>query len=207
MSKGARPAKLVGIVGTATDVGKTWVASRWLTQLRAQGLRVAARKPVQSYAVDTTQRDAKILADATGELVQVVCKPHRSYELPMSPPIAADMLGRPRIEVCDLADELEWPNDIDVGLVETVGGVRSPLAHDGDSVDLLTRLSVDNVLLVADAGLGAINAVRLALARLGGFRTVVFLNRFDRSSATHVANVEWLERHDRLRVLTEVTNL
>jgi dethiobiotin synthetase len=203
----SRPVRLVGVVGTATDVGKTWVASRWLARLRAQGLRVAARKPVQSYAVDTTQLDAKVLADATGEPVQAVCRPHRSYELPMAPPIAANRLDRPRIYLDELVDEMAWPNDIDVGLVETVGGACSPLAHDADSVDLLRRLMVDDVLLVADAGLGAINAVRLTLARLAGFRTVVFLNRFDRSSATHVANVEWLERHDRLRVLTEVTHL
>lgn len=199
--------RLVGVVGTATDVGKTWVASRWLALLRAKGLRVAARKPVQSYAIDATQLDANVLAAATGEAVDAVCKPHRCYELPMAPPIAADLLGRPRIQLDDLVAEIAWPNDIDVGLVETVGGACSPLAHDADSVDLLTALSVADVLLVADAGLGTINAVRLTLARLAGFRTTVFLNRFDRDSPTHVANLEWLERHDRLRVLTDVTDL
>ena len=199
--------RLVGVVGTATDVGKTWVAARWLSQLRAKGLRVAARKPVQSYAVDATQLDANILADATGETPQAVCKPHRCYELAMAPPIAADILGRSRIELDDLIDEIAWPNDVDVVLVETVGGACSPLAHDGDSVDLLARLSVEDVLLVADAGLGTINAVRLTLARLAGFRTTVFLNRFDRDHPVHAANLEWLERRDHLRVLTDVTCL
>lgn len=199
--------RLVGVVGTATDVGKTWVAARWLSQLRAKGLRVAARKPVQSYAVDATQLDANILADATGEMPEAVCKPHRCYELAMAPPIAADILGRSRIELDDLIDEIAWPHDVDVGLVETVGGACSPLAHDGDSVDLLTRLSVADVLLVADAGLGTINAVRLTLARLAGFRTTVFLNRFDRDNPVHAANLEWLERRDQLRVLTDVTCL
>ncbi len=199
--------RLVGVVGTATDVGKTWVAAHWLSRLRAQGLRVAARKPVQSYAVDATRLDADILADATGETPDAVCKPHRCYELPMAPPIAADILGRPRIQLDDLIDEIAWPDAIDVGLVETVGGACSPLAHDGDSVDLLSRLSVEDILLVADAGLGTINAVRLTLARLAGFRTTVLLNRFDRDNPTHVANVEWLERRDQLRVLTNVAHL
>jgi dethiobiotin synthetase len=199
--------RLVGVVGTATDIGKTWVAARWLALLRANGTRVAARKPVQSYAADATQLDANVLAGATGEAAEAVCKPHRCYELPMAPPIAADLLGRPRIHLDDLVEEIRWPSEIDVGLVETVGGACSPLAHDGDSVDLLTRLSVDDVLLVADAGLGTINAVRLTLARLAGFRTTVFLNRFDRDNPTHVANVAWLERHDRLPILTDVTRL
>ena len=199
--------RLVGVVGTATDVGKTWVAARWLSLLRARGLRVSARKPVQSYAADATQLDADVLADATGEAAQAVCKPHRCYELAMAPPIAADILGRPQIQLADLVDELAWPDDIDVGLVETVGGACSPLAHDGDSVDLLARLSVKDVLLVADAGLGTINAVRLTLARLAGFHTTVFLNRFDRDNPTHVANVEWLERRDGLRPLTDLKSL
>lgn len=199
--------RLVGVVGTATDVGKTWVAARWLSLLRAQGLRVAARKPVQSYAPGTTQLDANVLADVTGEPVQAVCKPHRCYELAMAPPIAANLLRRPRIHLDELVDEIAWPSDVDVGLVETVGGACSPIAHDGDSVDLLTRLAIADVLLVADAGLGTINAVRLTLARLSGFRATVFLNRFDRSNPTHAANLEWLERHDRLRVLTDVTSL
>lgn len=197
----------VGVVGTATDVGKTWVAARWLSQLRAKGLRVAARKPVQSYAPGTTQLDADVLAAATGEPVQAVCKPHRSYQLAMAPPIAANLLGRPRIRLDELVDEISWPDDVDVGLVETVGGACSPLAHDGDSVDLLTRLAIDEVLLVADAGLGTINAVRLTLARLSGFRTTVFLNRFDRSNAVHAANLEWLQQHDRLHAATDIMSL
>ena len=49
----SRPALLIGVVGTNTEVGKTWVASRLLAALKARGLRVAARKPVQSYEPDS----------------------------------------------------------------------------------------------------------------------------------------------------------
>lgn len=199
--------RLVGVVGTATDVGKTWVAARWLASLRTQGMRVAARKPVQSYAAGATQLDALVLAHATGESASAVCPSHRCYELAMAPPIAADLLGRPRIHLDALVDEITWPADSDVGLVETVGGACSPLAHDGDSVDLLTRLSVDDVLLVADAGLGTLNAVRLTLARLAGLRTTVFLNRFDGNNPTHVTNAEWLQRRDGLQVRLDVNQL
>ena len=44
-----RPRRLVAVVGTGTDVGKTWVSARVLRDLRAAGLRVAARKPAQSF--------------------------------------------------------------------------------------------------------------------------------------------------------------
>jgi dethiobiotin synthetase len=98
-------------------------------------------------------------------------------------------------------------------LVETAGGVRSPQAHDGDAADLARLLSPDVVLLVADAGLGAIGAVRLCADALagpagpcppipsGGADLVVVLNRFDPADDLHRRNADWLRRHDRLAVV------
>ncbi len=57
-----------------------------------------------------------------------------------------------------------------MGLVETAGGVRSPLAADGDCLDYCAALDPDVVVLVADAGLGTINAVRLTLDALAPAR-------------------------------------
>src|SRR5213076_1746043 len=103
--------------------------------------------------------DAGQLGQASGESPQIVCPRHRWYEVAMAPPMAAAALGRPPFTVADLVDELRWPDGVDVGLVETAGGVRSPIADDGDTVDLARALHPDRVVLVADAGLGTINAV------------------------------------------------
>ena len=123
----------------------------------------------------------------------------------MAPPMAAESLGRPPFTIDDLAGELRWPADAaDVGLVETAGGVRSPLAVDGDCLDYCAALRPDLLVLVADGGLGTINAVRLnteALAPLG-VPTVVVLNRFDAGSDLHQRNLEWLGGRDRQRVVT-----
>ena len=54
----------------------------------------------------------------------------------MAPPMAAEVLGRPPFTVADLIGELVWPNGIAVGLVESAGGVLSPIAEDGDGVTL-----------------------------------------------------------------------
>jgi dethiobiotin synthetase len=51
------------------------------------------------------------------------------------------------------------------------------------------------VLLVADAGLGTINAVRTSAAALGDGPVVVALNRYDDEQTLHRANREWLERY------------
>jgi dethiobiotin synthetase len=116
--------------------------------------------------------------------------------------MAAEVLGRPPFGVGDLLEELSWPADrVDVGLVETAGGVRSPLAADGDGAALSRALAPDLSVLVADAGLGTINAVRLTVEVLDG-PCVVVLNRFNPSSDLHSRNVVWLRERDGLRVVT-----
>jgi dethiobiotin synthetase len=202
-----RPRRVVAIVGTGTDIGKTWIAARLLTDLRAAGLQVAARKPAQSYEPDDDPAglDASVLGAATGEPPEQVCPPHRWYEVPMAPPMAAEALGRPTFTIADLVSEVRWPAEaVDVGVVETAGGLRSPLAADGDCLALCAALAPDLAVLVADAGLGTINAVRLTLAALGPLASsaVVVLNRFDAGLHLHVRNREWLQARDGLNVVT-----
>ena len=207
------PRRLVAVVGTGTDVGKTWVAARLLTDLRSAGLRVAARKPAQSFEPDDdpARLDASVLGAATGEPPEEVCLPHRWYEVAMAPPMAAERLHRPSFTIQDLMSELRWPPDadavtdpVDVGLVETAGGIRSPLAADGDCLALCEALAPDVIVLVADAGLGTINAVRLTLDALHSLvaPVAVVLNRYDGANDLHVRNRQWLQARDGLAVVT-----
>jgi len=200
-----RPELLIVVLGTDTGVGKTWASAHVLTLLREAGATVAARKPVQSFAPCDLETDARLLALATGEAVEAVCPPHRSYAMAMAPPMAAAFLGRPAPALAELIAELTWPDEaVAVGLVETVGGPRSPLASDGDSAALAAAVDPDLAVLVAPAGLGAINAVRLcgpALPR----PTVVFLNHFD-GGDLHDRNRRWLEG-DGFDVVVDVREL
>lgn len=222
------------VVGTGTEVGKTWVSARLLEHLRTGGLSVAARKPAQSYDPedDPDATDAAVLGRASGERSDVVCPPHRWYPVAMAPPMAAEVLGRPPFSVADLVGELSWREGDDatgatgatngdlwrvpqVGLVETAGGVRSPQAADGDAIDVARALRPDMVLLVADAGLGTINGVRLSAGALAegllgatadapqdaaSPRVLVLLNRFDDEDDLHRRNREWLNDRDGLEV-------
>jgi dethiobiotin synthetase len=190
---------LVLCVGTATEVGKTWVGAATLRGLRARGHEVAARKPAQSHdPADDHPLDAEVLAEATGETPDEVCPPGRTYPVAMAPPMAAAALDRPVPTLGELLDELSWPVPAPaVGWLETVGGPRSPIASDGDAVDLCERLAPDVVVLVADAGLGTINAVLLSIApfRALGHEPVVVLNRFDPADDLHRRNAAWLHDH------------
>jgi dethiobiotin synthetase len=202
-----RPGRLVVVSGTGTEVGKTWVAARLIESFRAAGLRVAARKPLQSFAPGDPLTDAEMLAAASGEDAAVVCPPGRRYAIAMAPPMAGDALGAPVPTIEGLVSELEdsWPEaGVDVAVVEGVGGVASPLAADGDTADLARVLGSDVVIVVAEAGLGAINSGRLSVHHLAPMPTVVHLNRFDPGSDLHVANARWLVEHDGFKVTTEI---
>src|SRR5688572_28069321 len=142
----ARPSLLIGVIGTNTEVGKTWVTAQLMATLKLRGSRVAARKPVQSYAPDDINTDDALLAGASGEDVADICPAHRCYPLALAPPMSAQVLGRGPLLMSDVISEIRWPANVDIGLVETVGGVRSPLACDGDSLDLLRQLEVDRML-------------------------------------------------------------
>jgi len=202
-----RPERLIVVTGTGTEVGKTWVAARLAEVLRAGGRRVVARKPAQSFEPGEGPTDAEVLGTATGEAAEAVCPRHRWYEVAMAPPMAAEALGRPPIKIADLAAEIAFPDGLDVGLVETVGGVRSPLAHDGDTVDLMALLKPDAAVLVADAGLGTINAVLLSFAALAPVPVYVILNRFDAGDSLHVANRRWLTDRFGLDVSVDINSL
>jgi dethiobiotin synthetase len=201
-----RPRRLVLVAGTGTDIGKTWVSARLLSALRAAGCTVAARKPAQSFEPgdDPDGYDSAVLGRASGEASATVCHPGRWYEVAMAPPMAADALGRARFTLAELVEELAWPEPpFDVGLVETAGGVRSPQTHDGDVVAVLALLAPDIVLLVADAGLGTLNTVRLSVDALSdGPPLVIVLNRYDERNDLHVRNRRWLTDQDGLAVVT-----
>lgn len=187
---------LVGVAGTATEVGKSWSAAALAVELDRRGHVVSARKPVQSFDPnDDAPTDAEVLGAATGEAPTAVCPAHRSLTVPMAPPMAADALGVPRPMLAELVAELRWPPAATIRLLETVGGVCSPIAGDAHSAGYLAAVGVDVVVLVADAGLGTIDAVRTALPALDGAPVVVHLNRYDPDVDLHRRNLAWL-RHD-----------
>lgn len=205
-----RPDRVVVVLGTGTEVGKTWVAARALSGLRARGVAVAARKPAQSAEPDDpAPSDADVLSAATGEDPLVVCPAHRRYRVAMAPPMAAAALGLEPPTIAALAAEVTWAPATQVGLVETAGGLLSPAATDGTGLDLARAMGCDLAVLVADAGLGALNGVRLTLAALADdpWPTLVVLNRHDPGDALHRANRTWLAERDRLDVVVDVAEL
>ena len=122
----------------------------------------------------------------------------------MAPPMAAAALGSPPFTVAELAAEIAETAPPDgIVVVESVGGVRSPLAADGDTVTLAALLKPELIVLVADAELGTINLVRLSIEALGTRRVIVFLNRFDPGVELHARNHDWLVTREGLEIVTD----
>ena len=188
------------LTGTGTGVGKTWVGARLAADLPG----ATAWKPAQSFEPGEGPTDAEVLAAATGQSPHDVCPAHRWYPVPLAPPEAADELGLPPFTIADLLSEA--PAHADVLLVEGAGGVRSPLAADGDTVALAHALQPTLVVLVAHAGLGTISDVRLSADALSPWPVVVVLNRYDPASRVCVRNSAFLRR-DGFDVVTDLERL
>lgn len=198
---------VVFVAGTGTEVGKTWATAGLARLLKDSGRVVAARKPVQSYDPDEDgPTDAEVLAAATGQTPDAVCPPEYSYPAALAPPIAAHKLARVCPTLDEMASSCRFATPVDVGLVEGVGGLYSPVASDGHNLDLIESIQPDLVIVVASADLGGIHDTMACTLPLSGFERAVFLNRFDPRAEVHVLNVRWL-RHTGLAVATSLTGL
>jgi len=189
---------IVVVTGTGTEVGKTYV-----TAALARRLGARARKPVQSFAKTDATTDADVLAQASGEPPELICP--RWLPIAVAPPMAAAMLGEPAFTIDDLIAALDIPID-GITLVEGAGGLLSPIANDGDTRALIDRLQPDVVVLVADAGLGTINVVRLCVEAMSA-KPIVYLNRFDETNDLHRRNAEWLRTREGLEIVTDLEAL
>ncbi len=159
------------LLGIGTDVGKTHIACALIRHLRQRGERVDAFKPVISGLTPDSwaDSDAGRLLTALGRPVDQVEMDRISpfqFRAPLAPPMAARLEGRrlhlPEIAAACRARLAETPGLL---LIETAGGVMSPLDDDHTMLDLVGCLHQPSVLVAANY-LGAISHTLTALKAL-----------------------------------------
>jgi dethiobiotin synthetase len=159
------------VAGTGTDVGKTYVTASLIRGLRGAGVAVEALKPVVSgFDPDAPEgSDPSVLLQALGRdwsaeaLAEI--SPWR-FRAPLSPPLAAAreggrLSGETVIARC--GDRAARTPEGTWLLVESAGGIMSPLDDTQTMLDLATALAAP-VLLVAGSYLGTISHTLTAAA-------------------------------------------
>jgi dethiobiotin synthetase len=151
------------VLGTGTDVGKTFVTARLAAALRAAGRRVLALKPIESGADPGEPGDAGRIARAAGHLPALS---RWRFPRPVSPHLAARETGAAidLVEVAAwVAEEEEQAGRPDVTLVETAGGILSPLAAGRTNLELALELEPARWLIVAPDSLGVLHDLSASL--------------------------------------------
>lgn len=186
------------ITGTDTGVGKTVATALIARALRADGCRTGCYKPVCSGSEPGPDgsphwADIEALSSALGDEFPKdrICP--QAFHAPLAPPSAARLEGR------DVDGELMrqgaawWREQVDVLLVEGVGGLLCPIS----ARELVADLAVDlgfPVLVVSPLVLGTINHTLLtieAAARRGLTVSGILFN--DMGGAADVAEASQSE--------------
>jgi len=161
------PTRGLTVCGTNTDVGKTYLSGLILRALQAGGVSVGAYKPVCSgvswdEAGQPFWSDARLLADAcAGRFTEAEIAP-QCFAAPLSPPRSARLEGRQVNSQQILQDLNRWQKTVDYLLIETAGGLLSPMSEEWTMADFAVQAGYP-LLLVARVELGLINQVLLTL--------------------------------------------
>jgi dethiobiotin synthetase len=154
------------ITGTDTGIGKTRVSLGLMVALQAKRYKVAGMKPVASGCEQTTQglrnEDALLLQkQASIALPYELVNPY-AFEPAIAPHIAAaqQQLRMDMDHVLDCYQELT--RQVDVVVVEGVGGWMVPINESGTVADLAQRLELP-VINVVGIRLGCINHALLTI--------------------------------------------
>lgn len=186
------------ITGTGTDVGKTYVTGLIVKKLREGGASSAYYKAAMSG--NERRPDSTLIP---GDALQVktmsgVEQPLEEmcpyiYETAVSPHLAAKIEGNPIEMECVLKNFDRVCGTYDYVTVEGSGGIFCPLRFDEQKVQLEDFIKARSLacLMIADAGLGTINAVVLTAeymkARKIPVKGIIF-NHYEPGNPLHEDN-------------------
>ncbi|MEG2001366.1 MAG: dethiobiotin synthase, partial [Evtepia sp.] len=156
------------ITGTGTDIGKTFVSGLILKKLQENGKKAAYYKAAMSGNDRRTDGsiiagDALFVKTVSGipQALEEMC-PYL-YETAVSPHLASRIEGNPVVLDRVVAGFDALCRRYDYITMEGSGGILCPLCFDETKLqleDIIKRLDL-SCLIVADSGLGTINAVVL----------------------------------------------
>lgn len=148
------------MTGTGTGVGKTITTAAIAALAVAGGQRVAVLKPAQTGVLPDEPGDLAEVRRLAGR--DVTTLELRRYPDPLSPEAAARRSGLPTLdpgEIARAASDLD--TDHDLTLIEGAGGLLVRFDKAGSSLADVAWSLGSLVIIVAEAGLGTLNATAL----------------------------------------------
>ncbi|MDX8390487.1 MAG: dethiobiotin synthase [Mariprofundaceae bacterium] len=155
--------RIIFITATDTDAGKSYVTAGLVSAWLKEGRSVRALKPVATgIEEDGINADVRLLMQ-----VQGIEKPSSincyTYPTPAAPATAA----KNNAQQIDLDHLVDWchqqASDVDLCLIEGIGGLMVPLTHQWLVHDWIQRMMPCEILLVIAAKLGCVNHTLLTL--------------------------------------------
>ena len=200
------------IVGTGTDVGKTYVAGLMLKEFLHSGINAAYFKAAMSGNVRDSSGnlipgDALHVKEVSGTSQPLSEMCPYVYERAYSPHLAARIEGNPVDFDAVMAKFDALSAKYDRVIMEGSGGILCPIRLDGEKeiwLEYFVRARDFGCVLVADAGLGTINAVGLTVSymKAKGMRlTGIIFNRFQPGNILHEDNLKVCEYLTGLKVI------
>jgi dethiobiotin synthetase len=192
----------VVVTGTGTGVGKTVVTAAIAALAAANRSTITVVKPAQTGLGPGDESDVDAVRRLSGvsdvhELVR--------YDAALAPASAARVAGVAATPVPDLANRIGALPESDLLVVEGAGGLLVRLDGDGNTVADLAQLLRADVLVVAAAGLGTLNATALtteALRRRGLDCAGVVIGSWpDEPGAAELANLTDLPSYAEAQLL------
>ncbi len=205
------------VIGTGTDVGKTFVSALIVKNLLQNGVNVAYYKAAMSGNIRDENNnlipgDALHVKKISGTNQDLGSMCPYVYERAYSPHLAARIENN-QLDMNVIVKKFRnLQENYDCVLVEGSGGILCPLRIDETCEiwleDVVKALGLSCVL-VADAGLGTINAVGLTAEylrekniRLDG----IIFNRFESGNILHEDNLRMCEKITGVKILACVGN-
>lgn len=162
-------AKINCIIGTGTEIGKTYATCQILDYLAQQGKQVTAIKPIATGKINTVYGNINEDAYQLYQYSKPKCALSQinpiCFDEPIAPHIAANRC-RQSLTVNEVAAKIaeikQSLSNYDQILIEGVGGLLVPFNNDETYLDLLKKLNF-SVILVVGVMLGCLNHTLLTI--------------------------------------------
>lgn len=199
------------VIGTDTDVGKTYIASQIVTHFVDQGIDTIGMKPVASGCeLDATgalvNEDVRSLCEASNVKADLrLINPYR-FEPAIAPHLAAAQAGVTLDTMVIKQAYEQLATTAEVVIVEGAGGLIVPLDQTQTLADLAVSLNLP-IILVVGIRLGCINHALLTVEAIKARGLTLagwVANQIEPAMAEFDDNIRTLQSHIEAPLLTTV---